>query len=133
VVEHWELTYPEAEQKLANWLKLRQGFGVFLKEDNQLVSWITPSCFGEFATHFCINLLIREFLGQLAALQTLVEHRKKGYGTLVVKHMAKYLATEGFDSCATINSENVASEAVMKKLGFKKLFQSQYIAVFNKY
>lgn len=47
VVEHWELTYPEAEQKLTNWLKLRQGFGVFLKEDNQLVSWITPSCFGK--------------------------------------------------------------------------------------
>lgn len=132
MVEHWELTYPEAEQKLSNWLKLRQGFGVFLKENNKLVSWITPSCFGELPD-FCSNHLNLEFLGQLAALQTIKEYRKKGYGTLVVKHMVKYLAEEGFDSCATINSENVASEAVVKKLGFEKLFRCQYIAVLNLY
>lgn len=103
-----------------------------MKGNDQLVSWITPSCFGQLP-HFCIIQLIHEFLGQLAALQTLKEYRKKGYGTLVVKHLAKYLAEEGFDSCATINSENTASEALMKKLGFEKLFKCQYIAVVNKY
>ncbi|XP_066157265.1 uncharacterized protein [Euwallacea fornicatus] len=116
IVDNWELSFAEAGQKLENWLKLRKGFGVYLAKDDKLLSWISPSCFG-----------------QMAALQTLDEHKRKGYGSLVVKHMAKYLAEEGFDCCGTVNPENKASEAVLKKLGFEVLFQCQYIAVYNKY
>ncbi|CAG9763756.1 unnamed protein product [Ceutorhynchus assimilis] len=114
--EKWKFRYPESEQKFLDCFKLSPGSGVYLKSNNQLVSWVVSSC-----------------LGQMTALQTLKQHKKKGYGSLAVKHMANNLAEGGFDCCGTVHLGNAASEGLMTKLGFKKLFKCQYIPVDNKY
>jgi len=67
----------------------------------------------------------------MTALQTLPDQTGKGYGTLVVKEMIKYLAGLGFDSCATVTPGNVASEAVFKKLGFEILYRCGLVAISN--
>ncbi|CAG9761321.1 unnamed protein product [Ceutorhynchus assimilis] len=116
VNNHWPFKYPESEQKLMDLSKLTKGLGVYLKSNNQLISWVVCSR-----------------LGQMGALQTLGEYRFKGYAALAVKNMAKTLAEAGFDCCGSVDRGNVASERLLSKLGFKKLRAYHYIAVQNEY
>ncbi|KAL1502275.1 hypothetical protein ABEB36_007441 [Hypothenemus hampei] len=112
----WPHRSPTSINKHWQWIQLGTSFGVYLKSNDKLVSWVTSSC-----------------LGQMSALQTLEQYKRKGYGSLVVKHMAKYLATQGFDSCISIIAGNVESEGLYKKLGFKKTSSLyHFIRVFNK-
>lgn len=46
IKNHWPYTFPEADLKLLDYLKLVKGFGVYLKTTNQMVSWVAPSCLG---------------------------------------------------------------------------------------
>ncbi|XP_066249289.1 uncharacterized protein [Euwallacea similis] len=112
IKQNWPYSWRFTEQKLEDWTKLKNGFGVYLKSNDKLVSWVIPSC-----------------LGQMSALQTLNEHKNKGYAQLVIQHMAKYLAELGFDCCGTVHPTNVASMKLFSKLGFKSLYKCGYIAV----
>lgn len=67
----------------------------------------------------------------MTALQTLDEHKNKGYASLVISIMCKYLAEEGLDCCGTVFIGNVASESLFAKLGFKIIYKCFYIQVFN--
>ncbi|CAG9770709.1 unnamed protein product [Ceutorhynchus assimilis] len=115
VNENWQFRYPESQEKLLDWFKLNQGSGVYQKSDKKLVSWVVASC-----------------LGQMSALGTLPGHEKQGYGTLAVRHMAKKLSEDGLDCCATVYPENTVSERLLTKIGFRKMFRCQFIAVCNK-
>ncbi|CAG9762622.1 unnamed protein product [Ceutorhynchus assimilis] len=115
IMSLWEHTYAAATQKRLNFIKLTPGYGLYLKSNHQLVAWVTSSC-----------------LGQIASLHTLKEHRNKGYGTVVLKAMIKSLAENGFDACATVHIGNTASEALMKKLGFKIINRCRFFDVHNK-
>ncbi|XP_066157241.1 uncharacterized protein [Euwallacea fornicatus] len=115
IKQHWPYSWKSTERKLEDWTKLKNGFGVYLKSNNKLVSWVTSSC-----------------LGQMCALQTLDEHKKKGYAQLVIKHMAKYLAELGFDCCGTVHPTNVASLELFSKLGFNSIYKCAYICIVHK-
>ncbi|KAL1502274.1 hypothetical protein ABEB36_007440 [Hypothenemus hampei] len=112
IVEKWLYSYPTADHKIRQWITLQKGFGVYLKANNEMVSWAPSSC-----------------LGQITALQTNEEHMGKGYASMLVKTMAKYLAKEGLDTCAFVLSGNIASERVFEKLNFNILCKCHFIAV----
>lgn len=131
IKNNWPYTFPEADLKILDHLKLQKGFGVYLKKTNQMVSWVAPSCLGMCYCLYSGPKLHYRITGQMTALQTLENHTGKGYGTLVVKEMTKYLAESGFDSCATVSPGNVAPEAIFQKLGFEILCQCGFIAIAN--
>lgn len=79
------------------------GYGVFLKTDGTLVAWV-----------------LRNLIG-LGALQTADEHKRKGYGSLVAKVLAKEIAKEGLDPIGTVLQDNSVSQKMFGKLGFKIL------------
>ena len=76
--------------------------GVFLKENDQLVSW----------------MVYRAPWG-MGKLHTLQEHRKKGYASLVTKYMSKRMAQSGYIPSVIIEKGNNASCAFFEYLGFK--------------
>ncbi|XP_058805572.1 uncharacterized protein LOC131672396 [Phymastichus coffea] len=90
---------------LASMVRLNRGIGLFLKKGGVLVSWII---------HFD--------WGGLGMLETIEEHKRKGYGKLVVKAMIKELAEEeNLDSFAFVVNKNVPSEKLFESLGYKRL------------
>ncbi|KAL1509323.1 hypothetical protein ABEB36_004085 [Hypothenemus hampei] len=46
IVSKWPNSYPSAESKLGQWIKLQKGFGIYLKANNEMVSWASSSCLG---------------------------------------------------------------------------------------
>ncbi|XP_019767261.2 uncharacterized protein LOC109542463 isoform X1 [Dendroctonus ponderosae] len=118
VVKAWPFSFPAAEQKLQDCLKLSVGFVVRLKSTDEMVSWVTSSCYVS---------------GQMAALQTAVQHQQKGYAQLAVREFSRYLANNGFDTCGTVVAGNVPCERMLEGLGFEKLLKCRFIAIRNKY
>ena len=78
--------------------------GVFLKHNDQLVSWIVYNPpFG------------------MSRLFTLEEYRRKGYAKLAVQYMAKRVAQTGYLPTVNINVDNEVSAAFFENLGYKWL------------
>jgi len=78
--------------------------GVFLKENDQLVSW-----------------MVYQAPWGMGKLHTLEEHRKKGYASLVTKYMSKRMAQSGYIPSVNIDVGNAASCAFFESVGFKCL------------
>ena len=53
------------------------------------------------------------------ALQTHEDYRKHGLGSLVTKALAKWVAELGHDPYTTIFDDNIASQRLFEKIGFK--------------
>lgn len=75
--------------------------GVFLKENDQLVSW-----------------MVFQMPWGMGKLHTLEEHRKKGYASLVTKYMSKRMAQSGYIPYVNIEPGNNASVAFFESVGF---------------
>lgn len=90
-------------------IEMNNCYGIFLKSDNSLVSWILKSNFGE-----------------LANLTTVPEYARKGYGSLMTMYMSKEIAEEGYSVMATIVLGNLASENLFGKLGFDCVDRCRY-------
>ena len=76
--------------------------GIYLKENNQLVSWMTQrSSFG------------------MGRLFTLEAHRRRGYALLAVRSLSKKMAEAGFIPMLYVDFDNDASEALMIKAGYR--------------
>lgn len=78
------------------------GYGLFLKSDNSIVAWV-----------------LKNHLGALAILQTVEEHKRKGYGSLITKVLSQEIAKEGHEPIAMVLIENVTSQKLFKNLGFQ--------------
>lgn len=85
------------EEMLAN----NGGCGLFDKNDDSLMAWIT-----------------RNDYGALGILQTEEKHKRKGYASIVTKYFSKELALNGIDPTCYIVIKNSASEILFTKLGF---------------
>lgn len=83
---------------------MNKSLGLFLKSDDSLVCWVLGSP-----------------MGQMSTLQTDVNHKRKGYATLITKAKSKELAQDGFNPLGTIVQGNVASETMFSKLGFRSI------------
>ena len=97
---------------MGTFVDLNGGYGAFLKSDGMLVSWV-----------------LKNFLGQLGILQTLEDHQGKGYAKLMVKALAKEIATDGHNPFGTVIVGNTTSENLFEKLGFEMLGKSYLIGV----
>ncbi|KAF2894193.1 hypothetical protein ILUMI_11983 [Ignelater luminosus] len=97
---YWDSRFPNSEEYLSTFIELNGGYGVFTKTTNKLVSWVLKNQIG------------------LGAVETLKDYKRKGYASLVVKHMAKKCAEEGEDPLGTVLQGNITSQAMFKKLGF---------------
>ncbi|XP_055838916.1 uncharacterized protein LOC129906945 [Episyrphus balteatus] len=99
----WPHHHPGSELFVGRLIRLGQSVGAY-DNDGNLVSW-------------CLTLP----LGALGLLQVQESHRRKGFGSLMVKAMAKMNAEKGIETLAPIIEENTASRAMFKNLGFVEI------------
>lgn len=59
-------------------------------------------------------------------LQTVEEHKKKGYGEIVLKALTKTAAELGVDPHAFIVVKNVASMNLFKKVGYERRYTASW-------
>ncbi|XP_022902576.2 uncharacterized protein [Onthophagus taurus] len=98
----WPNNFPGAKEYLSTYIEMNTGYGVFLKENGQLVSWI-----------------MQNFWGTLIVLETIPEFKRKGYGSLIVKKICVEIAKDGINPLCTIYSKNYPSQNLFTKLGFE--------------
>lgn len=97
---------------LAKLIEMNKCYGLFLKSTDELVC-----------------CAFKTAIGQIGMLQTMDEFKRKGYGSLVTRIIAKSLAEEGIQPFATITENNEASKEMFNKIGFQFLWFSNYILV----
>lgn len=86
-------------------VKLNRGVGLFLREDDSLVSWV----------------LHRDW-GSLGMLETVEKHKRKGFGKIVGKAIMKELAVEeNLDSTLFVIKNNDSASKLYKSLGYECL------------
>lgn len=61
----------------------------------------------------------RRLSGLFSGLQTHDNYRKHGFGSLVTKALAKKVAEMGHDSYAGIGDDNIPSQKLFEKIGFR--------------
>lgn len=100
-----------SKEHLKNYLTVNKGLGLFLKKDDSLVSWI----------------LVTEW-GALGFLQTVEEHKRKGYGKVVTQAMIKMLAEEeNLDSLSFVVEQNIPSRKLFKSLGYTEVGKHTWV------
>ncbi|EDW64939.1 uncharacterized protein [Drosophila virilis] len=91
-------------------IRLCVNVGLYATDTQELVAW-------------CIRLQG----GFLGALQVRSTHKRRGFGSLVAKEMARRIAALGQDVMALVNPENQASNGMFDKLGFKVIDQCVWL------
>ncbi|XP_078037460.1 glycine N-acyltransferase-like protein 3 [Augochlora pura] len=110
---HKSLDYPEESTKyLATMIELNCGVGLYLKEDNSLVSWI----------------LHNDWHG-LGMVQTLAQHTRKGYAKTVSSALAKNLGLQDISVTLFIVEGNLTSETMFTNLGWRRISPIIWIGV----
>ncbi|XP_033345642.1 uncharacterized protein LOC117231364 [Bombus vosnesenskii] len=100
---HRDVENPQLSLKyLSTLVEMNGGIGLYLKEDDSLVSW-------------CMQ---NDWHG-LSIVQTVEEHRGKGYAKIVVNMLSKKFAEQGISTVLFIVKGNTTSENMFKKLGWK--------------
>lgn len=110
VNELWPYHHKNSDVYLETLADMGGGYGLFLKEKDTLVSWI-------FKNH----------LGILGILQTVEEYKRRGFGSLMIKFLAKLLAEEGIDPVTSVSIHNTASKNMMRKIGFEEIHNGFYV------
>ncbi|XP_058818234.1 uncharacterized protein LOC131681454 [Topomyia yanbarensis] len=93
-------------KRLAVW---NISIGLF-NESDKLVAWC-----------FCWQT------GAMGPLEVAPEHLRKGYGTIMVKAIARELANNGLNCYGTVLCTNKASQGMFEKLGFKRVDGHYYV------
>ncbi|XP_017879464.1 uncharacterized protein LOC108624579 [Ceratina calcarata] len=102
---------PELSMKyLSTVIELNGGIGLCLREDDTLVSWAMQP-------NWCT----------LGIVQTVEEHKGKGYAKVVVNLFAKKLGEEGIPAVLFIVQGNVPSEKMFKGLGWQVISPIMWI------
>lgn len=109
-VEHAEVINDEWPNKhdgslffIQRLIKWNLNVGAF-NDENELIGWC-----------------LRYQGGQIGTLQVLDKFRRRGLGGLLVLSMSKSLAEQGMDTYAFTFENNLQSQGLFKKLGFKKI------------
>lgn len=108
----WPNNFDGSFEYLKVFKDLNLAFGVYRKSDNVLVSWA-----------------FQVFMRSIVALQTAKDQEGKGYATLVLKQMTKAIGEQNVDPMATVSPENIGSQKVFAKVGYKKIGKCYYISV----
>ncbi|XP_044755448.1 uncharacterized protein LOC123314322 [Coccinella septempunctata] len=108
----WPHRFENSEKLVAKWLSRNVGYGLFLKENDELVSWV-----------------MQGYLGHINLLQTEREYMGRGYGGVMLLLMAKHIAEEGHVPVATVLTKNTASNSLFKKQGFESKSKSFFMII----
>ena len=115
VRDHWSLPFREQTtiEHVSEEIELLPSAGVFLKENDELVSWMmywTPN--------------------GMSRLNTLEEHRRRGYAALVTEYLSKRIAQSGFVPYVNIRLGNEASHKFFESMGFKFACPTHFMVAF---
>ena len=102
VYDHWAHKEHTIVEEVADEIDLQPSAGVFLKENNELVSWMVchpPNGMGR--------------------LYTMEQHRRRGYAALVTQYLCKRVAQSGFVPFVNIETHNDASHKFFESMGFQ--------------
>lgn len=109
VNELWPHKYENSVEYIKMFISMNGGYGAFTK-NNELVSWV-----------------LKNHMGTLGILQTVQEHRRKGYGTLVTMALSKEIAEEGHVPLGTVLVNNRVSQMMFSKLGFRSIDEATFV------
>ncbi|XP_076297034.1 uncharacterized protein LOC143217120 [Lasioglossum baleicum] len=110
---HRSLEHPEETTRfLGTIIERNSGVGLYLKKDDTLVSWI----------------LHNDWHG-LGMVQTLEQHKRKGYAKTVSSALAKSLGMQDISVTLFIVENNLSSEKMFKNLGWKRIASIVWIQV----
>jgi len=101
VYKHWPYNETTTVDSVVESIIETPSAGVFLKDTDQLVSW-----------------MISRTPNGMAKLHTLEEFRRRGYAGFVAKYLAKRMAQSGYLPFAVIDSENESSRKCFTGVGF---------------
>ncbi|XP_057372908.1 uncharacterized protein LOC130693732 [Daphnia carinata] len=104
VYDHWGYNAHTRVEYIRQEIELLPSAGVFLKENDELVSWMT--CHPP---------------NGMSRLHTLEEHRRRGYASLVTQYLSKRVAQSAVVPCVNIVLGNTASFKFFDSMGFKHL------------
>jgi len=107
VYDNWPMKRVTTVESVVDCIIESPSAGVFMKDSNQLVSWITS-----------------HVPNGMSKLHTLDEFRQRGYAGLVTRYLAKRLAQAGYLPFATIAPDNLSSKKCFKSAGF--IFSSPF-------
>ncbi|XP_045475201.1 uncharacterized protein LOC123681052 [Harmonia axyridis] len=108
----WPHRFEGSVNLVRAWLSKNVGFGLFLKENDQLVSWVMQGVWGH------MNLL-----------QTEEKYMRRGYANVMLMTITKYLAEQGQTPIATVLTRNSVSNNLFRKQGFETKAKSYFIFV----
>ncbi|XP_015432524.1 PREDICTED: uncharacterized protein LOC107188697, partial [Dufourea novaeangliae] len=102
---HKDLEHPElSTQFISTLVEMNGGVGLYLKKDDTLVSW---------AIH-------NDWHG-IGMVQTLEQHKRKGYAKTVINELAKNLGMQGISVTLFIVEGNATSETLFRSLSWKRI------------
>jgi len=113
VNEEWPHKSEGSVHFVRSMLMLNGGLGLFDKNTNQLLSWLLKN-----------DQLIPGFL------QTIGSAKRRGLGSLITQIFCKqYAEEENLDLLVFIVHDNMASQGLFRKLGFKQLNKISWLRV----
>ena len=104
VYDHWPYRESTRVEYMADEIQQFPSAGVFLKESNELVSW-----------------MMIHLPNGMSRLHTLEQHRRKGYAAIVTKYLSKVMAQFGLVPFVNILLGNTASLKFFESMGFQLL------------
>ena len=102
VFDNWHYNYTTSIEDVADEIDEFPSAGLFLKETDQLVSWV-----------------MSHQPNGMSRLHTMRKHRKQGYASIVILYMAKQLAQAGYVPFVNIEKTNTNSRQLFEKIGFR--------------
>ena len=103
VYDHWPYKHSTTVKDVVDEIEQLPSAGVFLKENDELVSWMM--------SHPPTGM---------SRLHTMEQHRRRGYAALVTQYLCKRVAQSGYVPFVNINSDNDASYKFFKFMGFQR-------------
>lgn len=104
VFQSWPYNHLTTLQDVTEEIVQLPSAGLFLKSDNQLVTWIM--CHPP---------------NGMSRLHTVEQHRRKGYASLVTKYLTKRMAQAGYYPYVNIVAGNLVTGTFFENLGFRFL------------
>ncbi|XP_065341575.1 uncharacterized protein LOC135940569 isoform X2 [Cloeon dipterum] len=102
--ENWPIFDEEYTPYVLNTIKLNLTVGVFVKNSR-----------GE---EELASMVMHRESGEVGLLQTVPEHRRKGYAEIALAHIIKLIGQKGLVPFATVIVENKASRGLFEKMNF---------------
>lgn len=112
IYDLWPLTDIHTKDDIINSIELSFSFGVYSREDNELLAWVMQA-------HY----------GAVGMLYTKENVRRHGYAKILVMKMAKKMVEEGIPPYAMIMESNTKSISLFHSIGFKQITRMKYLKV----